>query len=74
MQARAQEHYFHAGTPVGTAIASELEDASKAFVHWRYIHENGFLSAKPLILKRIGTALHKTTRELAPDLVSVFEA
>jgi HEPN domain-containing protein len=50
-----------------------LEEARNAFVEWRYPHEKEFLSASDEELTEIAIALHKTVRELRPDLVSVFE-
>jgi hypothetical protein len=51
-----------------------LEDARNAFIEWRYPHEKEFLLASHKELMAIASALHKTVRELRPDLVSVFEA
>jgi HEPN domain len=51
-----------------------LEDARNAFIEWRYPHEKEFLLASHEELMAIASALHKTVRELRPDLVSVFEA
>lgn len=56
------------------SMESELRDASRAFVRWRYAHEYEELAASPETLSRIGTTLHRMVREIRPDLVSVFEA
>jgi HEPN domain-containing protein len=51
-----------------------LKQARDAFVEWRYPHEHEFLLASHEELAQIGFALHKTVRELRPNLISVFEA
>lgn len=55
-------------------MESELRDAARAFVRWRYAHEYEELVASPETLSRIGTTLPRMVREMRPDLVSDFEA
>lgn len=73
IRVKIQEHYGLILPPMGQTVAEELEDASRAFVQWRYVHEGGSLVASPHLLAYIGTAIHRTVRDLAPNLVSGFE-
>ncbi|MFD0935544.1 hypothetical protein ACFQ12_10175 [Methylobacterium trifolii] len=69
------ERHYSGGWPLRDLdVGSELHDASKAFVEWRYIHEHDSRAISPKTLAAIGSALHKTVKDVAPNLVSVFEA
>ena len=71
VQEKIDEAYGHTGI---LSIKSELEDASKAFLHWRYAHEHEELAASPETLAKIGATLHRIAREIDPNLVSIFES
>jgi hypothetical protein len=71
IRARIDEHYGYTDI---LSMESELRDASKAFIRWRYAHEHELLAASAETLERIGRTLHAIVREISPHLISVFEA
>lgn len=73
LQAQIERHYSGGQPLADLDVRSELHDASKAFVDWRYVHEHEHLEISPETLATIGIALHKTVRDVAPNLVSTFE-
>lgn len=71
---KIEDHYEIIHPRMVWSVEQELAEASDAFVDWRYIHEKMSVEADPENLARIGTALHRTCRNLAPDLISTFES
>lgn len=54
-------------------FAEEIGVVSNAFVEWRYAHEKEFLSVSVDTIREIALCLHRAVREIAPELVSVYE-